>query len=62
MILLIIITLFLSFFFFYQNLINLWPHLLIMKIFSQYSIIMSYKKMLEDSPMQNPLRFLKKNA
>ena len=31
-----------------------------MKIFSQYSIIMSDKKIIEDSPTQNPLRFLPK--
>ena len=43
-----------------QNVINLGSYLLIMKIVSQYSIIMSDKEILEDSPTQNPLRFLPK--
>ena len=45
------ITLF--YIFFYQNLINLGYVLLIIKIFSQYSIITSDKKMIEDSLTQN---------
>ena len=36
--------------FFNQYLINLGSYLLIIKIFSQYSIIMSDKKIIEDSP------------
>ena len=47
-------------FFLYQNLINLGSYLLIMKIFSQYSINMSDKNMFEDSQTQSPLRFLPK--
>ena len=31
-----------------------------MNMFSQYSIVMPDNKMIEDSPMQNPLRFLPK--
>ena len=46
--------------FFIKKLINLGSYLLIMKIFSQYSIIMSDKRMLEDFPMEKPLRFLSK--
>ena len=44
--------------FFNQNVINVGSYLLIMNIFSQYSIIMSDKK----NGWRNPLRFLQKNA
>ena len=47
-------------FFFYQNVFNLGSYLLTMKMFSQNYIMLSAKKMLEDSLMQNPLRFLPK--
>ena len=44
--------------FFNQNSIHLGSYLPIIELFSKYSIIMSDKKMIEDSPTQNPLRFI----
>ena len=37
--------------------VNLGSYLLIMTMFSQYSIIMSDKEMIEDSPAQNPFHW-----
>ena len=47
--------------FFNQHLINLGSYLLIMETFSQNSIFMSDKKMIENFPRQDPLHFLPKS-